>query len=90
MYFIDVLELISSCTKEGLLVEQDGKIAVYREAKGEYPEGWYLERIHDIAQELMNDTQSLNYLISELEKKTGEKFEPHAYESFKKMIEAFL
>lgn len=76
--FISAMELLALCVKHGILEELDGRILMYRAAKGEYPEGWYADDKVELAQELMNDTEGVALLIKTLED-MGVTFEPVAY-----------
>ena len=67
MRFIDALNLIELCVEHEVLAEIDGGIAVYRNGTETSPEGWYLERKEDVAQELMHDPEGITLLTAKLE-----------------------
>lgn len=67
MRFIEALNLINLCVKHKVLAEMDGGIAVYRNGTKTSPEGWYLERKEDLAQELMHDHQGIEALTTKLQ-----------------------
>ena len=67
MRFIEALNLINLCVKHKVLAEMNGGIAVYRNGTETSPEGWYLERKEDLAQELMRDHQGIKILTDKLQ-----------------------
>lgn len=67
MRFIEALNLINLCVKHKVLAEMNGGIAVYRNGTETSPEGWYLERKEDLAQELMHDHQGIKILTDKLQ-----------------------
>lgn len=73
MYYINAKRLLLLCVAhEVLCMDEQGNIPIYREAGKDpiqNPEGWYLENIEDICQELMRDTEGQRQLREALETK---------------------
>ena len=75
MLYINAVELIECCLKHGVLQTDYGRIAVYRSAGTNSPEGWYLEDKETVVREVMNDTEGQKVLIEALAQK-GIMFKP--------------
>ena len=69
MNYISALDLTNLCIKHEILVEKEGLVCVYREGRGSYKEGWYLEEKDTVAKCIMSDKDVANLLITELSKK---------------------
>lgn len=81
MYFIDAKRLIQTAAEHDILYTEDNYVAVYRKSgtpPEEYPEGWYLEPVDEVARDLMDDAEGQRCLITALAKKdiTFEEIEP--------------
>lgn len=78
MYYINAKRLADLAVEHKILAEQDGCIAVYREAGAdpeEFPEGWYLEDKEEVYQEVMRSEDAQTVLIGAL-KEHGVEFIP--------------
>lgn len=72
MIYINALELINLCVKNGILQERDGEIFTYRSGTPKSKEGWYLTDKDLVAKEVMNDEDAQNQLIAALKEKNVE------------------
>ena len=78
MFYINAKSLVLLAVKHEVLQELHGMIPLYRHAGSPpevCPEGWYLEDIEDVAQDLMHDEEGQNTLINALKEK-GVEFQP--------------
>lgn len=78
MFYINAKNLVLLAVKHGVLQELHGMIPIYRNAGSPpelFPEGWYLEDIEDVAQDLMHDEDGQSALINALKEK-GVEFQP--------------
>lgn len=78
MFYINAKNLVLLAVKHGVLQETHGLIPIYRDAGSPpevYPEGWYLEDIEEVIQDLMQDEEGQNALINALSEK-GVEFVP--------------
>lgn len=74
MIYINALELINTCIKNGILVEKEGYVFVLRKGKKD----WCLTDKDILAKELMDDKKGQETLISALRNKNV-KFTPTEY-----------
>lgn len=77
MIYINAKRLLLAAVENGILAMKGNCIPIYREAgtpPEEYPEGWYLEDIEDLSQDLMHDTDGQEAIIAALAEK-GVQFE---------------
>lgn len=78
MFYINAKNLLLLAVKHGVLQELHGMIPIYRAAGSPpelFPEGWYLENIEDVAQDLIHDEVGQKTLINALQEK-GVEFQP--------------
>lgn len=78
MFYINARNLLTLAVKHGVLQEVHGMIPIYHNTGNPpevFPEGWYLEDIEDVAQDLMHDEEGQKALINALREK-GVEFEP--------------
>ena len=71
MDFLNCLSLLRELTRKQIIKKDENvrnNILVYRSGNENFPEGWYSETIVEVASELVNDSEGVNYLISELNK----------------------
>ena len=71
MDFLNCLSLLRELTRKQIIKKDENirnNILVYRSGHENFPEGWYSENIVEVASELVNDSEGVNYLISELNK----------------------
>ena len=78
MLYITALELINLAIENGVLMEQEGMIVVYRDASPTSEEGWYLEDKDTLAKELKESKEGQEAIISALREKNIE-FKPTDY-----------
>ena len=77
--YFDCSQLLSSLSLNGFIQRDfregyEGNILIYREAKGENPEGWYSESVQSAAEELFRNPKSQRALWEVIESYPG--FEP--------------
>lgn len=72
MTFFNAFNLLAMAADHGIIRREANMVFVYRQAGSppeQYPEGWYEEKITDIAQELMDDEKGQQILVEQLRKK---------------------
>jgi len=73
MIYIDALQLLETCLKNGILEGKDDKIYVYRKGTEKSKAGWYLSDKDTVAKELM-EAEEGQKMLSEALKKKGANF----------------
>lgn len=68
MRYIDALKLIQLCIASGILKTKNDGILVYRAKGVSSPEGWYVVKPEDLAQELMRSEEGQKALTEALKK----------------------
>ena len=75
--FYGCLSLLKELTNKDIIkfdIDNPDNILVYRDKSKIQKEGWYSVNIFTVAQELLNDGNSQQYLMSVYEEKTGEPY----------------
>lgn len=68
MDYNNVLDVINKAIELSILIKKDGCIYVYRDAGTIYNEGWYLDPVDVIIEELMDNPDSITILEEAIEK----------------------
>lgn len=65
----ECIQLLTTLVDNGIVQKdpnEPNNIAVYREADGVNPEGWYSQNLHEAANELLYDKEGQRFLLDEL------------------------